>query len=95
MPRAGHGPVAEGSLGMQWLDSDGQKRIHTNVLRILAEVGLEVQHPKLLDALAGDRTTDLDRARGRYREIMADAPDIVQLTPDEEYTLRRIIANTA
>ena len=44
---------------------------------------------------AGDRTTDLDRARGRYREIMADAPDIVQLTPDEEYTLRRIIANTA
>ena len=38
---------------MEWLTVEGQKRIHANALRILEEVGLIVDHPRLLEALEG------------------------------------------
>ena len=40
---------------------------------------------------AGDRATDLDKARDMYHEIISTAPEIAELTPGEEQRLRDII----
>jgi len=51
---------------MQQPSTEALKNIHRNVLRVLGEVGVQFEHPALLDALAGvgaeiDRTTQTAR----------------------------------
>jgi hypothetical protein len=62
--------------------------LHRNVLRVLEEVGLQIDHPKLLDALAGIGA-NIDPANSRVRFPRAMVEEFLAGLPKVDWGARR------